>query len=275
MNLSESKEHERNYLLFCLTNRLFLNVWAGDQDVSPALTDEIGFGSLTTSVGDLETVPKLLQILNEIKEAFSAARYLYYLSQTNSKELNSISRFTSYFDFAVETQHGLAIGLCKSAYTRSFDILDKVARIVNYYFNIGNVRDSFWDVFAERQSRGENHEMRFVARPSIISTKNYSLYGLSDLCIDYFESEHVDFKSIDTRRNLLTHDYLVVTNDSSEIKLTENSITKEELYRQTLSVLHLAKYAILYVVCAVHISEDIKQTKGKTFSIKYKQAWGN
>ena len=45
-----------------------------------------------------------------------------------------------------------------------FEVKDKVARITNIYFHIGNPRSSFWEVFAERQSMGESHEKRFVLR---------------------------------------------------------------------------------------------------------------
>ena len=272
--ISMQNKAYQNYISFCLNNRLFLNAWAGDPNVTPVVIDEIGFGPITTSVGDTETVPALLQLLNEIKEAFSSARYLFYLSQSNPN-LENISSLTSYFDFEIETQHGLSIGFCKSAYTRAFDVLDKVARIVNIYFKIGKTRKSFWDVFAVKQSRGETHEMRYIARPGIVSTKNYSLYALSDLCIDYFESEHLDLKKITIRRNLLTHDYLAVVTNNEDSHYIENSITKEELFRQTLSILHLAKYAILYTVSAVYISENARQRGGKSKNIKYETKWGN
>jgi hypothetical protein len=275
VNLSEYKDYEQDYITFCLHNQLFLNAWVGDQNVTPAISDEIRFGPITTSVGDIKTVPTLLQILNEIKEAYSSARYLYYLSQSETHEFNNISKLTSYFDFGVETKHGLSLGLCKSAYTRSFDVLDKVARITNTYFKIGSPRSSFWEVFAEKQSKGQSHEKRFVARPAIVTTKNPSLYALSDLCIDYFESEHVDLKSIDTRRNLLTHDFLSVVENISEANDFENGITKGELHRQTLSVLRLAKYAVLYIVSAVYISEEARQNGAKTLSIKYNISWGD
>jgi tetratricopeptide (TPR) repeat protein len=275
VDLSAKNEVEQAYVRFCLNNRLFLNAWAGDSSVSPATKDEISFGPITTSVGDAETVPTLLQIINEIKEAFSTARYLFYLSQSNSDVLGNLSKLTSYFDFEVETQHDLFIGFCKSAYMLSFDILDKVARIVNIYFKIGKDRDSFWDVFAEKQSRGESHAIRFVTRPAIILKDNYSLYALSDLCIDYFESEHLDLKTIDTCRNLLTHDYLAVVINKDDTQYIENSITKEELYRQTLSVLYLAKYAILYTVSAIYLSENANQWREKSLNIKYETKWGN
>jgi hypothetical protein len=271
---SKRKATIGRYIHFCLKHHLFLNAWIGNQTVTPAISDEIAFSPITTSISDRETVPELLRVLNEIKEAFATARYLLYIAQTKSKVLDEISSITSYFDADSVDLHGLYLGLCKSAYTRSFDVLDKVARIVNIYFKIGKRTDYFWHIFGEKQSRGESHEIRYVARPAIASTHNYSLYALSDLCIDYFESEQVDFKTIDVRRNLMTHDYLAIIRKSSQ-SANANEVPVDELYRQAMAVLHLAKYAILYAVSAVYVSEKQKKTSGRTVSIQYKWTPGH
>jgi uncharacterized protein Veg len=106
-----------------------------------------------------------------------------------------------------------------------------------------------------------------------VSTYNYSLYALSDLCIDYFESELVDLKTIDARRNMMTHDYLLVKSYPSDF-IEKNWISSNELYRQTISVLRLAKYAILYMVSAVNIAETVKAESGG-IPIKYKITSGH
>ena len=130
---------------------------------------------------------------------------------------------------------------------RAFDILDKVARIVNIYFGIGNRKSSFWKIFAEKQSQGETHEIRFIARKTICDTKNYSLYALADLCIDYFEDAKVDFKTIDKRRNRITHDYLNVKPYLEEEDSKETVIGLDELGQQTKSV--FASCKICCFVC--------------------------
>ncbi len=139
----QNRTARSRYTQFCLKHRLFLNAWVGDQSVTPARSDEIAFGPITTSLDDDQTVPELLRIFNEIKEAYTTARYLFYLSESSSRCLDDISDITNYFDAEFEDLHGLYIGLCKSAYMRSFDVLDKVARIVNVYFKIGKRMDSF------------------------------------------------------------------------------------------------------------------------------------
>lgn len=264
------------YERFCMKHRLLLNAWVGDQTLAPAMTDEIAFSSITMRQRDSHIVSELLRILNEIKEAYSTARYLFYLSQSQSTVLDGISKITFYFDADTEDLHGLYIGLCKSAYMRSFDVLDKVARIINVYFGIGKRRDYFWYVFAEKQSRGESHEIRYMARSAIAETHNYSLYALSDLCIDYFESEYVDFKTIDIRRNQMTHDYLAVPQQSIEATaLRENELSLSELRRQTLSALQLAKLATLYAVSAVSVAEGQKDSAKNSGRMKYKQSPGH
>jgi tetratricopeptide (TPR) repeat protein len=276
ISLPKSKPTTNRCIQFCLKHQLFLNAWVGDQTVMPAISDEIAFGPISTLARDKEIVPELLRVLNEVKEAFTTARYQFYLSLSESKIIDNISSITSYFDFDSDDLHGLYLGLCKSAYMRSFDVLDKVARIVNIYFKIGKRDDYFWHIFAERQSCGETHEIRTVARPAIITTYNPSLYALADLCIDYFESEQVDLKTIDARRNLMTHDYLaVLRKPKASLDARTNEVTASELYRQTLAVLELAKYAILYAISAVHIAEEQKGAPSKTTSIHYQHSIGN
>ncbi|MGA7194131.1 MAG: LA2681 family HEPN domain-containing protein [Anaerolineales bacterium] len=273
ISLSKTKTAENRYKSFCLKEGLFLNAWVGDQNVAPATSDEIAYGPITTKAKDAKIVPELLNILNEVKEAYITSRYLFYLSQSKSKTQDDVSRLTSYFDIENDNLHGIYLGLCKSAYMRGFDVLDKVAKIANVYFGLGKRNDYFWHIFAEKQSKGETHEIRCVARPAVISTKNYSLYALSDLCIDYFESEQVDLKTIDSRRNMMTHDYLLVKRYSKNF-IGKNYISSSELYLQTISVLRLAKDAILYMVSAINIAESQKPTKTNR-PIKYKISAGN
>jgi tetratricopeptide (TPR) repeat protein len=165
VSLSNPKTTRDRYILFCLKHKLFLNAWAGDPYVMPAISDEIEYGSLTVKLSEVQTVSELLRTLNEVKEAYSTARYLFYLSQSGSGVRDNISSLTSYHTTDGDELNGLQLGLCKSAYTRAFDVLDKVARIINVYFKIGKTRDYFWDVLVEKQSRGQTHEIRFVARP--------------------------------------------------------------------------------------------------------------
>lgn len=239
-----------------------MNAWVGDPFLSPGITDDISYGPIVTPIEDDYLVPELLRILNEIKEAFATARYLLFLSQRDDSTLNDLSKMTLYFDNLDYGMNGLYIGLCKTAYIRAFDILDKVARIINVYFGIGKRKDSFWTIFAEKQSHGEEHTAWFAARPAIAATKNLFLFALADICIDYFERQQVDLTTIDARRNKITHDYLTVQlyhiqDDGDE------AVGLKDLSSQTLDVLQLAKHAVLYAVSAVNMAEAQKEPGGK------------
>lgn len=255
---------QKEYIQFCIENNLLLTPWVGNQELSPKIIDDIAFGPIITPIDDEYLVPELLQILNEIKESFGTARYIYYLSQREDKIIDDISAMTLYFGTDTFEINGLYGGLCKTAYSRAFDVLDKTARITNIYFNIGKREDSFWRIYAEKQSLGQTGTTRFVARPAIYQINNYGLYALADLCIDYFESEHVDLKIVDARRNRITHDYLNVRlHNLDEEQGESNTIELDDLYHQTKDVLHLAKYAILYAVSAVNVAE-MRKAKGST-----------
>ncbi len=259
--LPSSKTVEGRYIRFCFQNNLFLNTCIGSQATAPAIADEIAFGSITVRQSKIWRVDELLRLLNEIKEAFATARYLFFLAQSESTMIDSLSRLTSYFSANSLDLHGLYIGLYKSAYMRAFDVLDKVAGIVHLYFGLGKRDDKFWNAFVVKQSRGQEHEIRSVCRPEVASKENYGLFALVDLCIDYFESEHVDFKVIDSRRNRMTHDYLAVPKAGVlNTELPDGEISLDELHRQVLSVLKLAKHAILYVVLSIRLAEENKQT---------------
>jgi hypothetical protein len=82
----------------------------GDKELTPGIIDDIRFGGITTNQRIL--VPEMLKILNEIKEAFSAARYLLFISKIKDKLLDSISETTIYFnnnDFSI---NGIYTGIC-------------------------------------------------------------------------------------------------------------------------------------------------------------------
>ena len=168
----------QKYVNFCHDNSLFLNAWVGDKTIAPAITDEIHFGPILTLINDDKTVPELLRVLNEIKESYSTARYLYYESLTPSHIIDVASKLTLFFntDDMIDL-NGLYVGILKSAYTRVFEVLDKVARIINIYFGIGKNEDSFWNVLVARQSIGKEHQIRSAVRPEVIPYHNYSLYA--------------------------------------------------------------------------------------------------
>lgn len=251
-------EELRAYIRFCREHSLLLNAWVGDPRREPANTDEIVYGPVVTDFDDDETLPELVRILNEIKESFSSARYLCYLARTKNSQIDDASKMTLYFRTTEQDINGLYLGLCKSAYSRAFDVLDKVAKIVHVYFSLGRREDHFWNIFAKKQSRGQEKKIRFVAPSEITERQNFGLYALSDICIDYFESQHVDLKTIDHRRNLISHDYLKVLPDDVNKSLENNEIHVRDIFQETLSVLRLAKNAILYAVISIQVAESQK-----------------
>jgi tetratricopeptide (TPR) repeat protein len=262
------KQPMRDFLEFCIQNGLFLNAWVGENIFSPGIIDDIHFGPIITSTDDNETVPELLHVLNEIKEAFSSARYLFFLSQQKQFFLDQLSGMTIFFNFQENNINGIYPALCKTAYIRAFNILDKVARIINVYFKIGNRRDSFWNLFVEKQSHGKEEKIFFAVHPTIQNFENPSLYALSDICIDYFERHQVDLSSIDNRRNQITHDYLQIK-DSISTDEDKQTISMGELYNETLEVLHIAKFAIIYAMNAININELRKTKTEETLLVEY------
>jgi len=263
------------YIRFCQEHSLFLSAWAGDARDLPARSDEVSLGPIVTSLDDNSTVPELLRILNEIKESFATARYLAFLALSAQPQLSDASALTRYFQLpALEALYGTPLGMLKSAYSQAFDVLDKVARLVNVYFQIGVRTDSFWRVFATRQSLGKTQEIRWIARPAIAASYNFSLYALADLAIDYYDAQLTDLPAIDKRRNRMTHDYLLVLPRHADDSHDDAAIMLGDLIDGTLRTLRLAKYSVLYCVSAIYIAEARKQRRGKTIPVVYRDTPG-
>jgi hypothetical protein len=213
--------------------------------------------------------------LNEIKESYTTARFFAFTALETSPIISDASALTTYFHFGPHPAlYGTPLGLLKSAYSQAFDVLDKVARLINVYFRIGARTDSFWRVLVTRQSRGPQHEIRWIARPEVTLSLNYSLYALADLAIDYFQAELNDLPAIDRRRNRMTHDYLLVVPTHLPRAQEDNSISVDHLRTETLRTLRLAKNAVLYAVSAIHISEARGSSIHTTLQAKYMDSLG-
>ena len=64
---------------------------------------------------------------------------------------------------------------------------------------------------------------------------------LQDLCIDYFENEKVDLKTIDGRRNKITHNYLNVKLYTSTQDNSENTVDLDGLSARRKKFYNLLK----------------------------------
>ncbi|MBN2365980.1 MAG: tetratricopeptide repeat protein [Calditrichaeota bacterium] len=265
---SGKNQEVKDYITFCIENGLFLNGWVGDPTLSPGIIDDISFGPILAPIDDNYFVPELLRILNEIKEAFSTARYLFFLSQQKRNSLDEISHVTFYFDNLDYDINGIYTGLCKTAYGRAFDILDKIGVLLHVYYGIGNRKDSFWYLLVRKESRGEEHIIGSSIRTEILATNNVGLFALADICMDYFEKENTNLSDIDTRRNKVTHDSLPIRQFGKKDN-QNTSMVLDDFTKETLHLLLLAKHAILYSVTSINFSEKEKNYEGPLGNLYY------
>ena len=212
--------------------------------------------------------------MNEIKESFTTARYLLFVALEADAFLNDASALTTYFHYGQKALYGTPVGLLKSAYSQAFDVLDKVARLLNVYFKIGSRRDSFWRILVSRESRGQEHVLRWVARPHVAETLNFPLYALADIAIDFYEAEQTDLSLIDTRRNRMTHDYLLVLPSNQVAHVDQSSISLPQLTQETLRTMQLAKNAVLYAISAMSAAERTSSRGQRFFTEGYRHTRG-
>jgi hypothetical protein len=90
-----------------------------------------------------------------------------------------------------------------------------------------------------------------------------------------FESERVDLKTFDARRNKVTHDYLTVELNMVDKELESSTVDLDDLQKQTRDVLRLAKYAVLYALSAIRVEEERKGTADRVLEQRYWSHPGN
>ncbi|HVX93069.1 MAG TPA: LA2681 family HEPN domain-containing protein, partial [Candidatus Dojkabacteria bacterium] len=133
---------------YCLDNELYLNGWVFDKNSQKAIYDDL-YISMILPVDDTETYYRLSKKLNEIIEAYIAARTNLVASHYKSKELTLLNELTTYvnpLDYSVSNNYN---GILKTSFKECFNILDKIAIFLDDYLNLGAPKNNisyhtFW-----------------------------------------------------------------------------------------------------------------------------------
>ncbi len=236
--------------------RLLLTVNPIPSNCLSEYKDEIFFESMVVPLDDDgdRWFQSLCHTFNNIKEDFVTARYLYYQSQSQDRELIEISTITSYMDTLDYADFGLRSGFLKSSLRLSADLLDKCAAFLNLYLELGHPEDqvSFGNFWYNKRK----YDKGFLSKIKDRLSSNQFLIALYDLQRDLFEGRYpFPFKHL---RNEATHKRLVLSWYGSldeEIKSYSLSAFQEV----THSLLRMAKAAIIYVVGVVVLEERDKE----------------
>ena len=253
-------EEERLYRHWCLNNRLFLNPLNEAYTESVSATDVLHLPSHTYEIGD---VPRFPSYFNLMKQEYVSARYRLYRA-TQEVDPEFIMRDVLMLDNGEGQSLGHYTEELRSAFRSAYSIFDKIGLFLNDYFQIGSqTRNvSFRKIWLDRQSDG-----RFEVRDMFKGRQNWPLRGLYYLSKDLFDREFTEIAEPDAAklaelRNQVEHRFL-----SFQLFYTEQCtdthqfISIDEFGCKALSLLRLAREALIYLSLAMHREEESRITE--------------
>ena len=249
-------QFEKYYLNFCVRHKLFLNFHIHQKECKASILDSV-FISIITPINDTVTFYKLAKQINQIKEDYVVARLLLAQSQFENVDLNNISNRTAFVDSLDYSIFNIYIGLLKSAFKEAYDILDKIARFINEYYQLGFNGDIYFSTIW--QCKNNKNEWRI--NPKILDSENLSLYALYDIFLD-FKSHY--YNRIRKIRNASVHERLVIYDSELtdwDKKTDKYNIGYKTMVSQTIRLLQLVKSCIIYMINFVQLEENKKRKK--------------
>ncbi|KAA3630600.1 MAG: hypothetical protein DWQ02_17830 [Bacteroidetes bacterium] len=256
-----SYEPARNYQLWCLRHRLYINPINDLGAHTIASHDVLNLHSLMVKIKD---PPIIIDYINLIKQEYSSARY--FLFQYDSGEEDSIpDRDLVLLDTNQYLLFSHRAELLKYSLRGLYSILDKIAFTINKYWNleIPDSKVTFRTIWFEKDRR--------TLKPFFKDSDNWALRGLFWLSRDFFEKQD-DFQSVlepqakelALIRNFVEHKSLKVKRNgpTPEFRLYESedkssySITASDLQKKVLKLSKLVRSAIIYLIYSIDYAES-------------------
>lgn len=265
---------EKQYRTWCLDNRLFLNplndLW--NEDI--AANDVLTFPSVFVAKDDSAPIlPEVYGIYNQLKQEYVSARYILFEAIKESEQTVHFSdKRVLLYDMLDYRHYRLWIEKLKMAFLSVYTIFDKIAYLVNEYWQLGlPIRKvSFGNVWFKNADQRQGLAEIFEA------ADNWPLRGLFWVSKDLFfkktqnQPMEPDARHLNHIRNHIAHKYLKVYDDSlvdtaawREFEGHELSypISNIEFITQTLKLIKLVRSALIYMSLAAH-DKETKAQKG-------------
>ena len=248
------------YLNFCERNQLFLTPTTVIGEKKQHIQgDPFFISEVFAPINDVELTDKYITFLNQIKQDYILARHLLVQSQFRSPVYEAIDNEVTLYYPLDYSANGSYIQLLKSAYKLAIDVLDKIAFFIKDYFNVISIKEvdvNFRKIFTSDPTA-------FELRPELVEKKNPYLFGLFDLSIDLRKGG--DYEGIYLTRNLLTHRFLVIQLFAIETNSKIPTIDVDKFIKDCISVMKLARAALLYLILMV----DYQEKKERDYSKPY------
>ncbi|MEN5095542.1 LA2681 family HEPN domain-containing protein [Stenotrophomonas sp. TWI1409] len=259
---------ERSYRNWCLQRGLFLNPLNDLGDLPDAGVDELMLPPLTERIGERaegHLPPPIVGFFNQLKQEYVSARFMLYEGATSSR-VHFSDKGVSLVDTLDYPLHSLATERVRTAFRVGYSLLDKVAFLVDLYWNLGKVPHSisFRNVWMVEGGR------RLL--PQLEARENLPLRGLFWLSKELFDDEIQGTTAADARdlqriRNALEHTYLRVYEGwTRPFPIGHEaapdvgfSIGSDELEAKAVRVTKMARSALIYVSLAIGVEERRKE----------------
>lgn len=283
---------EESYRKWCLERKLFLNTM-NDVTLHPvAAYDILHLPNIVTGINE---GPKYHGLFNQIKQDYVSARYMLFegINQNEPHFSDKEVHLVNTLDYPV---YGLRIEKIKFAYRSLYSIFDRIAFLINEYFELGIEEHdvSYKSIWRNIQRRGKkSYETRIHLKASMINPQTYNqpLIGLYWLCKDiskqkiqhYYLDPNIEMLS--TISNHLEHKYLKI-HDSFLFTLASDrkekydpiafSISYEEFVDAAMILISYVREAIILTSLAIHQEEVRKRNDAKIlpmFLDSYRDEW--
>lgn len=241
----------RFYTSYCLEKDLYLNLHIHSRNSDASTGDNIALHLITDNSGSYEEdkayITDITFRLNEIKEAFIAARLALVQSQYVTNDFSNISKQTLIINNLDYSVSNIYVGYLKMAFKEGFSVLDKIAIFLNHYLELNNREDDrrlgYSSIWFKNLDRNEPFDEK-------IREHGATLYGLYSLFTEIRNSE------LDEIRNATTHRYLRVYKTMSP---PEKAYEFEDLTEKTNELLFKVKCAIIYLNNFINTNEEKKK----------------
>jgi len=275
--LGES-EWDEKYHEWVLENKLYLNPLNDISMHNSVAHDYFHLPSMLLPEDDEFPYPG---IYNQVKQEFASVRYMYFEGVESEDEGGHFSdrdvKLPDTLDYAV---YGYRTEQVKTALRILYSIFDKIAEIINHYFDVGQKNPNFNQVWYQ----GGDYNQGLA--DSFEDTDNWPLNALFWIKKDFHHSiSERDEDSLVTvahelrgLRRMVEHDYTKVFHDDivsspPDRRVVEDSlydaIGKKELRKSALEMLKLSRAALIYISLAIHHEErkEREELDGKALPV--------
>lgn len=279
-----SNEEEKAYRAWCLQERLFLNPLNDLGKFPIANRDVLTAPSIVVGLDEGPYYPALF---NALKQEYVSARFLLYAG-IKAVGPHFSDRDVLLYNTLDYPAYGLATEQVKIAFRMAYSIFDKVAFFLNHYLELR---------IPERRTYlrtiwFKNGKKKVDLLSEFKSKENLSMRGLYWLSKDLFcddeefrEAIEPNARDLYEHRNHLEHKYLKLHMDewAGPLALQDTfrkamrdspvfSVYRRDFEVSALSIMRLARAALIYLSLGVHIEERHK-AKGRDSNAVVMPVW--